>query len=283
MVPSILPFTAKQYFVAQKMDEFEGVRSARIYARDLRARLADTSLTLGNYYLRDLRLGTLDGRLPAAPAQLVVNTDLAALDAWQNFVQVIGEKYEEKNVIPIGNVVYDAMHIFRKTIDAFTTYARRSAHSIEDLQPELLEKTGRPAVYIEKMAMEAAMLSLWQGSPANLTDSVQKFELAVSDLKNDQRTTSQRCRVSAIASLLDSWDTIKPNIQMFGIKFTYDEKQVAEMMNNTAALASKAGYMQTMFEEQNPTCSLVDSGGVRAFSRIVAVLSGLLASLRMLH
>jgi hypothetical protein len=271
---------AKQYFVAQKMDEYsETSRSARIFARSLRAQLDETSLTLGVNLLRELRLGTLDERLPAAPAQLVATTDVDALTGWDNFVTAISQKYDERNVIPIGGVVYKGMDAIRKIMDALTTYARRSAHSIEELEPALLEKTGVPNVYIEQMAMEASMLSLWQGSPANLSSSVDNFESAVATLQRDQRTQNERCRVQAISKLLDVWGPVKKEYQKFGIKFTYDERQVSEMMNSTEALSVAAKYMQTTFEEVSPTCVLNDSGGIRSVAGIVTVLCGLVVSL----
>jgi hypothetical protein len=282
MLPSVLPMVAKQYFVAQKMDEYaETSRSARIFARGLRAQIADTSLTLGVNLLRDLRLGTLDQRLPAAPAQLVVNTDLLALDAWAKFVTKINETYSEDKVIPIGGVVYEGMDAIRQIMDALTTYARRSAHSIEELEPNLLEKTGVPTVYIEQMAMEAAMLSLWQGSPPNLSSSVANFETAVATLQTDQRAQSERCRVQAISRLLDAWGPVKKDYQKFGIKFTYTEQQISEMMNATEKLTDAANIMQTMFEEVNPTCVLNDSGGIRSLAGIVTAL-GLIVSLLVL-
>jgi hypothetical protein len=280
MLPSILPMVAKQYFVAQKMDEYaETSRSARIFARSLRAQIDETSKTLGVNLLRDLRLGTLDERLPAAPAQLVATTDVDALTGWDNFVTAISQKYDERNVIPIGGVVYKGMDAIRKIMDALTTYARRSAHSIEELEPALLEKTGVPNVYIEQMAMEASMLSLWQGSPANLSSSVDNFESAVATLQRDQRTQNERCRVKAISKLLDVWGPVKKEYQKFGIKFTYDERQVSEMMNSTEALSVAAKYMQTTFEEVSPTCVLNDSGGIRSVAGIVTVLCGLVVSL----
>jgi hypothetical protein len=282
MLPSILPMVTKQYLVAQKMQEFN-VRSATIYMRSLRAGLESTSKTIGTNYLRDLRVGTLDRTLPAAPSQLVVETDLASLDAWANFITVLEKPYKEDNVIPLGNVVYDAMGVFRLTMNAFTTYARRSAHSIEDLEPELLEKTGVPMVYIEQMAMEAAMLSLWQGSPDNLTMSINKFEIAVRELRSDSRTTSERCRVQAVSRLLDAWGGFKPKVEKFGIKFTYDEKQLREMMNGTEALSNAAEYMQSMFEAVNPTCVLNDSGGFRSLTGLSTLLCGFLVLLRTLR
>jgi hypothetical protein len=281
-VPSILPMVAKQYLVVQKMDTFEG-RSARIYARDMRAKIDGTSKTLGNNWLRDLRLGTLDGRLPAAPSQPVADKALASLDAWTNFIAWLGLEYEEQNVIPIGNAVYDAMDVFGTLMTAFTTYARRSAHSIEELQPALLAKTGRPGVYIEQMAMETAMLSLWQGSAQNLSKSVSNFEAAISDLQSDSRTSDERCRVQAMSNLLDSWASVKPKIQKFGIKFTYDEKQIGEMMNGTAGVAAKAAIMQTMFEDVSPTCVLNDSGGVRSLVGLITVACSLFMAIRHMY
>jgi hypothetical protein len=279
MLPSILPMVAKQYFVAQKMEEYaETSRAARIFARSLRAQIDDTSMTLGINLLRDLRLGTLDERLPAAPAQLVVSTDLNALDAWAKFVTSITQTYDEKNVKIIGGVVYEGMDAIRQIMDALTTYARRSAHSIEELEPALLEKTGVPTVYIEQMAMEASMLSLWQGSPANLSSSVTNFESAVATLQRDERTQSERCRVQAISRLLDAWGPVKQDYQQFGIKFTYTEKQISDMMNATEALSNAASIMQTMFEEVNPTCVLNDSAGIRSLAGIVTALA-LIASL----
>jgi hypothetical protein len=281
MIPSILSMVAKQYFVANKMDQFEG-RPSILYAKGLRAKLADTSLVLGIDYLRDLRLGTLDGRLPAAPSQLIVDRDLASLDAWHNFVAVLQQKYEEQNVIPIGNIVYEAIVTFRLLTDAFTTYARRSLHSIDEVQPNLMEKTGDPAVYIQQMAMEASMLSLWQGSPENLSRSITKFETAINGLQSDVRTTDERCRVQAVARVLDSWQNFKPEIERFGIKFTYNEKQVVEMMNGTDELYQAAGYMQTMYEETNPTCEFIDSGAVQSMTGVTTVLYGTLTWLRVL-
>lgn len=281
MLPSFLPMVAKQYFVANKMDSFEG-RPAILYAKELRAKLATTSLTGGSDLLRDLRVGTLDERLPAAPAQLIVDRDLDSLDAWTNFITAIQQTYEEKNVIPTGNMVYEAIVVFRTLVESFTTYARRSAYSIEELQPGLMEMTGDPAVFIEQMAMEAAMLSLWQGSPENLSRSVSAFEAALSKLQGDQRTTDQRCRVQAVGRLADTWKTMKPEIEMFGIKFTYTEKQITDMMNGTEDLYAAAGYMQTMFEEVNPACEFTDSGSVRSMAGAVTFLYGVLAFLRFL-
>jgi hypothetical protein len=282
MLPSILPMVAKQYFVANKMDSsFEG-RPAILYSKGLKAKLAGMSLTLGDNYLRDLRLGTLDGKLPAAPAQLIVDRDLASLDAWSHFTTVIQQVYREQDVIPIGNIVYEAIITFRRLVEAFTTYARRSAHSIDEVEPNLMEKTGDPAIYIQQMAMEASMLSLWQGSPANLTRSVSAFEAVMNDLKTDQRTANERCRVQAVAQVVDAWEPFKPEIELFGIKFTYSEKQIVDMMNGTEDLYKAAAYMQTMFEEVSPTCEFTDSGSIRSTVGLVAVLHGIATLLRLL-
>jgi len=274
MLPSSLSMVAKQYFVANKMDQFEG-RPSILYAKGLRAKLADTSLVLGIDYLRDLRLGTLDGKLPAAPAQQIVDRDLASLDAWHNFVAVIQRTYEEQNVILIGNIVYEAINTFRLLTESFTTYARRSLHSIDEVEPNLMEKTGDPAVYIQQMAMEASMLSLWQGSPKNLSGSITKFESALNGLQSDVRTTDERCRVQAVSRVIDSWRKFKPEIELFGIQFTYSEKQIVEMMNGTDELYQAAGYMQTMYKERNPTCEFIDSGAVQSRTSVTTVLYGI--------
>jgi hypothetical protein len=279
MLPSILPMVAKQYFVANKMDQFEG-RPAILYAKGLRAKLSETSLTLGNNYLRDLRLGTLDGRLPAAPAQPIVDSDLASLDAWNHFVTVIQQTYREQDVIPTGNVVYEAITTFRTLMQSFTTYARRSQHSIDELQPSLVSITGDPAIYIAQMAMEAAMLSLWQGSPENLSRSISSFESVVGDLKNDASTTSWRCRVLAVEKLIVSWQALKPEIELFGTKFTYTERQITEMMNGTEDLYSTAAYMQTAFAAVAPTCEVADSGSTRSMVGAVTLLYGFVMLLR---
>ena len=120
--------------------------------------------------------------------------------------------------------------------------------------------TGAPVVYIEQMAMEAAMLSLWQGEPANLTRSVNSFEDSLATSREE--ANSLPCRRQAFSRLLDRWKIVRPQTQAFGRKFTYSANQIIDIVNEAEDLNSDAIIMQTMFEEIEPRRTLLDSGAV---------------------
>ena len=75
---------------------------------------------------------------------------------------------------------------------------------------------------------------------------------------------------------------MKDQIETFGIKFTYNGKQIVDMMNGTADLYERASYVEPMFEEMSPTCDFTDSGSIRPMAGVVTFLYGTVAMLRFL-
>jgi hypothetical protein len=248
---------AKEFFTIQKMLDL-GDPEYRIFIRQWNATLQATggalereitTLTLGSMFNPD--------EPPTSPSQLIASAAFAALDTWWELKpQLMQAKAENGIWQTVNNMANEFAEKCNVITNEYVTWCRRSGIDDDLTNPSALDKTGKPAVLIQKMAKEAVLYSLYES--ANLEQTFVDYDAAILEIEDTVLATNE-CRKQALGSLAGKYDMEKPIIDIFRTKATYTVVQILDMINSTSAFYDNALSMQAEFVNPNPTCT-VESG-----------------------
>jgi hypothetical protein len=245
---------AKEFFSIQKMLDLNDPqyrllirqwnRTMQLTGDALEAEI--TTLTLGSMNNPD--------EPPTAPSQSIATAAFAALDTWRELkpllIQHAANNKIWKTVSTMANEFSDKCDVI---VDEYVTWCRRSGIDDDLTNPSAVDKTGKPAVLVQKMAKEAVLYSLYEET--NLEQTFVDYDAAIVAIE-DTVLANDECRKQALAKLAADYDREKPIVDIFRTKATYTVTQILDMINSTGGFYDNALAMQADFVNRNPTCTI---------------------------
>jgi hypothetical protein len=260
---------AKEFFTIQKMLDLNDPQY-RILIRQWNATLKETGKAL-EAQLKTLTLGSMSDpdKPPTAPSQLIASAAFDAYDTWKDMEQLLWQSSSNNKVWQTVSQMADQFaEKSDRILHEYVTWCRRSGQDDQLTNPSYLDKTGKPAVLIQKMVKEALLYSLYEA--ATLEQTFLDYDNAIKEVE-ETGLSKDVCRQQALASLARTYDAEKPVIDIFRTKATYTVNQILDMINSTGGFFSTALSMQEDFVNRNPECV------VESASRKRVTMSGLIS------
>jgi hypothetical protein len=209
--------------------------------------------------LETITLGSMnvDDEPPTAPSQSIAQAAFVAYDTWIEMKGHLMQSIANNSLWkPVSNLANEFSENCDKILSEYVTWCRRSGQNDELTNPSYLDKTGKPAVLIQKMAKEALLYSLYE--PATLPQTFADYDAAIKAIE-ETALAENACRQQALSNLARQYDSQKGVIDVFRTKATYTVLQILDMVNATDGFFNEAVSMQEDFVSRNPQCT-IESG-----------------------
>jgi hypothetical protein len=264
---------AKEFFVIQKMLDL-GDAEYRVFTVQWNNTLKQTGVAL-EALLTTVTLGSMlkADKPPTAPSQSIATAAFNAYDIWMDMQQYIWQSEAQNTLwIKVSDLANEFSAQCDKILSEYVTWCRRSGQDDDKTNPSYLDKTGKPAVLIQKMAKEALLYSLYE--QATMEQTFADYDASIEEIKNTA-LFSNPCRQQALSQLASVYDAQKPVLDIFRTKATYTVTQIKDMVNSTNGFYKEALSMQADFVDRDPQCT-IESGsprGVQVSSLLLAVMA----------